>query len=237
MPTPIQLVRSAIAVAILAACATNPLPAANLDEVLARFDEVQNSIQTLSAAFTETTLSTLLEDEIIAEGRVYLTKPYFVRWEYSLPEELRFVISNNTYTGYFPMRKKAERRDIQRWREQLFRFLGLGQASTELAKFYDIRLEEAGPDMPGTHLLILDPKKRRVRKRMDVVRFWVSEATSLPVRVEYYSKSGNVRLIEFREMSVNPELAANLYTVEIPPDVPVTKGFSALSGLTSPSDD
>ena len=106
------------------------------------------------------------------------------------------------------------------------------QASSELAKFYDIRLDDAGNDIPGTHLLLLDPKKRRVRKRMELVRFWISAAESLPVRVEYYSKSGNVRVIEFDEMLVNPELAANLYTVEIPPDVPITKGFSALSGLT-----
>ena len=39
-------------------------------EVLARFDEVQASIRTLSAEFTETTRSALLKDTIVAKGKV-----------------------------------------------------------------------------------------------------------------------------------------------------------------------
>jgi outer membrane lipoprotein-sorting protein len=168
----------------------------------------------------------------VATGRVYLTKPDSIRWEYSDPEDMRFVIADDSYTGYFPERNRAEKRKIGRWREQLFRFLGLGQASTELAKFYDIRVEEPGREMAGTHCLVLSPKKKRVRKRMDEVRFWVDGKTYLPVRVEYNGREdGNARVIEFENMRVNPELAANLYSVELPPGVQVTTEFSALSGF------
>ena len=59
--------------------------AVELDELLANFDRVQEAIHTLSADFTETTNSTLLKDEIVAKGKVFLTKPDSVRWEYSLP--------------------------------------------------------------------------------------------------------------------------------------------------------
>jgi len=34
-------------------------------------------------------------------------------------------------------------------------------------------------------------------------------------------------------MAVNPELAIGLYEVELPSDVKVTKGFSALSGFSA----
>ena len=177
----------------------------------------------------------LLKDEIVARGRVFLTKPSSVRWEYSLPEEMRFVISDDQYTGYYPKRKRAERRDIRRWGEQLFRFLGLGQASDELAKFYNIHIEETDTGEEGTILLVLDPKKKRVRKRMDSVHFWIDDRTYLPVRVRYSSHNGNTRVIEFDGMSVNPDLAASLYIVELPADVKVTKGFSALSGFSGSS--
>ena len=55
----------------------------------------------------------------------------------------------------------------------------------------------------------------------------------LPVRVEYRAKSGNRRVIEFDRMTVNPELAAGLYRMEIPAGVVVTRGFSALSGFSA----
>lgn len=202
--------------------------APNLEDVLARFDAVQNSILTLSAEFRETTQNPLLLDPISASGRFFMTKPDSIRWEYTQPEEMRFVIASDIYTGYFPEQKRAERRNIQRWSEHIFRFFGLGQGSVELGKFYDISLDTASNDRPGTYLLQLEPSKRRVRKRVDEVHFWLDASTYLPVRVEYVGKDGSSRVIEFDDIRLNPELAASLFTVDIPAGVKVTSGFSGL---------
>ena len=142
-----------------------------------------------------------------------------------------FVIFRDEYTGYFPGQKRAERRNIQRWSEHIFRFFGLGQGSQELQKFYDISLAPAGDAAAGTVRLVLEPKKRRVRKRIPEVHFWLDAETFLPRRVEYLSDGGNTRVIEFHEIRLNPDLAANLYHVDIPADVRVSSGFSGLPGF------
>jgi len=209
--------------------------AAELDEILDRFDDVQGSISTLSAAFTETTTNQLLIDPISAEGQFFMTKPDSIRWEYSIPEEMRFVIFQDQYTGYFPAQKRAEKRNIHRWSEQIFRFFGLGQGTTELMKFYDITLDGTHDSSTGTYLLLLEPRKRRVRKRIPEVRFWLDKDTYLPAKVEYRSKSGNTRVVEFHEIRLNPDLAANLYHVEIPSDVQVSSGFSGLPSFNPDS--
>jgi outer membrane lipoprotein-sorting protein len=185
----------------------------------------------MSARFTETTVNQLLKEPMVARGRFYLTKPDSVMWEYTSPESMQFVIAKNEYVGYFPNRKRAERRDIRRWSEQIFRFFGLGQASHELRNFYDIRLEEPGPSMKRTYLLVLDPKKRRIKKRVESVRFWVDRASLLPVKVEYRDKSGNTRVVRFERVQVNPDLSASLYRLKIPSDVTVTTGFTGLGGI------
>ena len=215
---------------LLLVCAS-PLLAADLNHVLAEFDRVQASIETLSAEFTETTTNPMLNAPIVAEGRFYMTKPDAIRWEYSSPEEMRFVISEDEYTGYFPARKRAERRNIRRWREQLFRFFGVGQGSTELGKFYNIRLKQ-DDSAEETYLLSLEPKKRRARKRVEEVLFWLDTETYLPRRVEYRATSGNVRVIEFHSIQLNPTLAASLYHVDLPADVTVTTGFSGLPSVS-----
>ena len=204
-----------------------------LDGVLARFDEVQMGVTTLSAQFTETTVNELLKEPMVARGRFYMTKPDSVMWEYTTPESMQFVIAKDEYLGYFPARKRAERRNIQRWRDQIFRFFGLGQVSGELKKFYDIRLEESGAGMNDTYALVLDPKKRRVKKRMESVRFWVDRVTYLPVKVEYRDQKGNTRVIEFDQMQLNPDLSAGLYNLSLPSDVTVTTGFGGIHGLGS----
>jgi outer membrane lipoprotein-sorting protein len=206
--------------------------ATDLNEVLVEFDRVQSRMQTISAEFVETNTSLLLEEPIVATGRFYMTKPDAIRWEYSTPEEMRFVISADEYTGYFPSRKKAEKRNIQRWRDQLFRFFGVGQGSTELGKFYNIRLRESDE---GSYLLALSPKRRRVKKRVDEVLFWLDAKTYLPQRVEYKSTDGSGRTIEFEKIELNPDLAAGLYQVDLPADVTITDGFSGLSGISTES--
>lgn len=209
-------------------CAGGIAVADDLGEVLTRFDEVQDSISTLSAEFTETTTNQLLIDPISAEGRFFMTKPDSIRWEYSFPEEMRFVIFQDQYTGYFPKQRRAEKRNIQRWSEHIFRFFGLGQGSQELMKFYDITLDAGHDSSTGTYLLVLAPTKRRVRKRIPEVRFWLDTETFLPRKVEYRSKSGNARTVEFHEIRLNPDLAASMYHVDLPSDVKVSSGFSGL---------
>lgn len=206
--------------------------AETLDQVLARFDSVQAQIHTLSADFVQTTRNSLLKQPIVAKGEFFLTKPDSVLWEYSSPEPMRFVVSQGQYTGYFPERKRAEKRDIKRWSEQLFRFFGLGQGSKDLAKFYAIALGPADPEMKGTYQLVLSPKKRRIRKSIDEVKLWVDASTLLPQRIDYVGKDGNERQIRFVNTRLNPDLAAGTYNLDIPADVRVSEGFSGFDVQT-----
>lgn len=209
--------------------------AANLEEVLAAFDQAQAAVQTLSARFVQTTTNSMLKDPIRAEGRFYMTKPDAIRWEYSTPEEMSFVISNDRYTGYFPARKTAEQKNVQRYSKRIFRYFGLGQMSDELSQSYDIRLAAPEAGDAGAYVLQLEPKKRRARKRVEEVRFWIDATSYLPVKVEYDGKDGSTRTVEFTEMNVNPDLAASLYTVEIPAGVTVTSGFSGIPNISAGS--
>jgi outer membrane lipoprotein-sorting protein len=198
----------------------------DLQQVLERFDKVQAQIHTLSAEFVQTTRNTLLKEPVVAKGAFYMTKPDSVLWEYVSPEPMRFVVSEGAYTGYFPQRKRAEKRDIKRWSEQIFRFFGVGQGSQDLAKFYSIALGSNSADMKGSYLLVLSPKKRRVKKNVEEVKLWVDTGTLLPQRIDYVGKDGNQREIRFMNTRLNPDLAASMYKLQIPSDVSVSEGFS-----------
>jgi len=201
-----------------------------LVDVLQRFDRVQAGIQTISADFTWTTESALLKDPMVCRGTFYMTKPKAVRWEFKTPEPMEFVIAHDEYVGYFPKRKKAEKRNFKRWSDRVFRYFGLGQASSELSKVYRIRLGDAGDLAGKADLLILEPKKRRARKKIRDLKIWVGKDSSLPMRVVTTDPAGGKRVIEFRNTAVNPTFASNLYEVHLPSDVVVTEGFSGLGG-------
>ena len=198
-----------------------------LAALLARFDQVQSSVRSLSADLTRTTASPLFKEPKVAKGRLYLSKPSSVLWEFDSPEPMRFLIAGNAYTGYYPERKRAERQNIQRYSEQIFRFLGVGQTSSELRRTYDLSLgSAAAEDGKGTVVLVLEPRRRRVRKHVEDVRLTIDAATYLPVRLDYSTAGGGKEQVSFRNVRVNPDLSASLFRLELPPDVVVTSGFS-----------
>lgn len=227
-PRPFRLVLAAAAALALASPLVAAGPDPSLAQVLERFDGVQGSIRTLTADFTWTTRSELLKEPLVSRGRLYLTKPDAIRWEFTSPEQMSFVIAHDEYIGYFPARKTAERRDFKRWSERLFRYFGVGQGSEELGRVYDIRLGDSG--VSGTDLLVLEPRKRRARKRIETLEIYVDRATGLPVRLVSSGADGGSREIVLHDVTVNPDLAAGLYDVEFPSDVTVTQGTSGLGG-------
>ncbi|MDH3784663.1 MAG: outer membrane lipoprotein carrier protein LolA, partial [Acidobacteriota bacterium] len=175
----------------------------------------------------------MLIDPVVSEGQFFMTKPAAIRWEYSSPESMQFIIESDTYTGYFPERKMAETKNIRRWSDHLFRFFGLGQGSGELKKFYRIQLASQQPE--DEILLILEPKRKRARRKVERVNFWINPKSFMPSRIEYATDSGNGRLIVFESIQINPDLAANLYQIDLPSDVEVTNGFSGLPDFDASS--
>ena len=215
-------------------CLLAPFAAAEeIDDVLAAFDAVQASISSLSADFRETTTSELLLEPAVSEGQIYLNKPNSLRWEYASPEPMQFVIASDQYTGYFPSRNKAERRNIKRWSDRIFRVVGIGQSSDELGRYYDIRLgtdEERG-EVDGQVLLVLEPRRKRIKRRVEDLRFWVDASSWLPHRIEYRGASGDKRVIEFSDVQLNPDLSASTFLVDLPQGVELSDSFTGLPGF------
>ena len=140
-----------------------------------------------------------------------------------------FLINKDELLSYFPRKKRAERVSIVLYHDRLLKVLAIGQPSKNLMKYYDIRLDEAGNEIPDTHLLVLDPRKRAVKKRIQEVRLWVSRERSLPVRMQYREPDGDMTTISFEDVRFNPEIAASVYKIEIPKDVPIRRGFSGFA--------
>src|SRR5206468_4623406 len=107
--------------------------------------------------------------------------------------------------AYYPEQKRAEKLDISRYQSRLLKVFGIGQVSEDLKKYYDIALSTR-PPRPGVHELILTPRRRMVRKRIDQVRFWIDGKTWLPVRMQYFEKDGDSTTLAFEDLQLNGEI-------------------------------
>jgi outer membrane lipoprotein carrier protein len=198
-----------------------------LRTILDGFDAAQEGTNTLVASFQEKKNLQMLQEPVESSGSFYYSKPHRVKWEYRQPESKVYLLTEDSYMAYYPKQKRAEKVNVQRYSAKLFRAFGIGQTTSELKKYYDIELaDESG--LEGAYLMILLPKKRRIQKRIETLRIWVSEDSFLPIQMEYQEPDGDSTVLSFEGIRVNQEILASRFQINLPSDVTVTDSFSGI---------
>jgi outer membrane lipoprotein carrier protein len=206
---------------------TPPLP---LAELLQKFNERQQAVQSLTATFTERKDLSLLAKPVVSNGTFLYAKPARIKWEYSAPEPRVFLITEDRFVAYYPNQKRAEEVPLSKLAgRRVFRVFGIGQTSEDLEKFFEISQAQPGEEK-DCFLLVLTPKRRRVKDRLQLVRFWVDGKTYLPRKLEYLESDGDSTLLTFANIRLNPEIAEARFNVDIPKDVQISSTFSGFSG-------
>lgn len=89
---------------VLAAMAAVPQGADLFDELYEKGRPIEASLKTLTARFTETSTSSLLDRPIVARGTVMAIRPSKVRLDYTEPDRRTVLIDGDTLTIVWPAR-------------------------------------------------------------------------------------------------------------------------------------
>src|SRR6266571_5772908 len=201
------------------AVATGAKSGVEADPMLARilqaFDKAQRETGTLVASFTEKKDLKLLARPVLSRGEFYYNRPNQVRWEYLDPDRKVFVITEDMYIAYYPALKRAEEVPIKKFvGKRLFRFIGLGQSIDDLGKYYEFRLAPQS-DIKDTYLLVLTPRKKRIRDHVAEMKIWVDAGTYLPRQLQYLEADGDSTLLTFHDIQVNVEVASDRFHIDL----------------------
>jgi outer membrane lipoprotein carrier protein len=206
----------------------DPAEQARIDEALARLDAAQQEIQSLRARFTEIRHLGLLAEPEVLRGELLYQRPGQLRWDYSEPERRSYVLSEDKLVGWIPGENRAEELDISKRKRRLQRLVAIGQDSEALEKRFRVELgdpEEAGE--AAGELLVLEPKSRRIRKRVQEIHLWIHPETGLPHRVRYLTGEGDEVVLQMTDVTIDPQLSAGAFDLEIPPEAKVVRGLSS----------
>lgn len=197
-----------------------PTGVERLEQLLSHVRERQQSIETLRAAFVEHKESSLLLEPVEARGEFYFRAPDRVRWEYEAPERMILVIRDGELTSWYQDLDQARRMRIGRQSQQVLRFLGMGSSVDELLGYFDVAMRLPGET--GEHYrLVLTPRYARIAKRVSELTVWIDAESYLPTRFRYVEPDGDTTDYRFLELRVNEPMSADLFRLDLPPDVRV----------------
>jgi len=212
--------------ALLAAALAAPLGAAprkpdpnSLEEVVKKVQKQQKTTKTLRADFRQEKELALLSKPEVSTGTFFYEKPNNVLWRYDAPKKVDMLITGGMLTTYYPELNKAERLDVRRFEDRIFRYMGATGAIDELSRYFDFTFIDRA-DNPA-FLLDLTPKTKIVARRVKRIKLAIDRKTFLTTKVEYTEGDGDITRYEFTNIKLNEPSAQGRFTLNLPPNVKV----------------
>lgn len=216
-------IRNLIAAMVCAAVtAAAPLPAAGpvtLETVIKKVQEQQKKTQTLQASFRQEKELALLAKPDISTGTFIYSKPSNVLWTYDAPKRVQMVIAGGVLTTYYQDLGRAERIDVKRFEDRIFKYMGASGAIDELARYFDFTFTDS--KSKPVYVLDLTPKNRAVSKRVRRIKLWIDKTTYLTSKIEYVEGDGDITRYEFTNVRINEPVPQSRFAVHLPANVKV----------------
>jgi outer membrane lipoprotein-sorting protein len=206
------------ALAMPAAAAKQP-KADSLDDVIRKVQLAQAKTNTLQADFRQEKTLALMARPEIATGRFIYAKPNNVLWTYNAPKRVTMLIANGMLTTYYPDLNKAERIEVKRYQDRIFKYMGASGAIDELGAWFNFTFTNTSDK--GYYVLDLDPKSKTIARRVRHIRIYIDKASYLTTQFEYTEGDGDKTRYEFTNVKVNAPVEQSRFTLQLPSSVRV----------------
>jgi outer membrane lipoprotein-sorting protein len=206
-----------------AACATLAFGASaqtvTLQQVIKKVQEQQKKTTTLQADFRQEKELALLAKPEVSSGTFLYSKPNNVLWTYASPKRVQMVIAGGVLTTYYADLGKAERVDVKKFEDRIFKYMGATGAIDELARYFDFTFTDA--KSKPVWVLDLTPKNRAVAKRVKRIKLTIDKNTYLTSKIEYVEGDGDVTRYEFSNVRINQPVPPSRFAIALPSNVKV----------------
>jgi len=197
--------------------AAKPPKGETLDSVLKKVIEQQKKTKSLEAQFRQEKTLALLAQPEVSTGTFSFAKPNQVLWDYQAPRKLQLLIAKGWLTTYYPELNKAERLEVKRFEDRIFKYMGATGTIEELARYFDFTFTDTKGQ--PSYRLELSPKTKLVAKRVRKITIWIDRSSYLTNRFEYVEGDGDITKYEFTNIRLNQTIEPTRFTLNLPATV------------------
>ena len=190
-----------------------------LDEVIKQVQLAQARTTTIQADFRQEKTLALLAKPEVSTGRFVYSKPNNVLWTYDSPKRVTMLIADGMLTTYYPDLNKAERIEVKRYQDRIFRYMGASGAIDELGAWFNFTFTNTS-DKPY-YVLDLDPKSKTIAKRVRHIKIFIDKKSYLTTQFEYTEGDGDKTRYEFLNVKINAPVEQSRFVLTLPSSVRV----------------
>ncbi|HKR65310.1 MAG TPA: outer membrane lipoprotein carrier protein LolA [Thermoanaerobaculia bacterium] len=214
-----SFVAAVVGTAVLAAAPLRAASPVTLETVVKKIQEQQKHTTTLQAEFRQEKELALLSKPEVSTGTFIYSRPNNVLWTYESPKKVQMVIAGGVLTTYYADLGKAERVDVKRFEDRIFKYMGASGAIDELARYFDFTFTDS--KSKPVYVLDLTPKNRAVSRRVRRIKLWIDKTSYLTTKIEYVEGDGDITRYEFTNVRINEPVPQSKFALQLPSSVKI----------------
>lgn len=190
-----------------------PLMAQQVDEgqVKKQISQAAAKIKSMQCDFVQTKHLKMLNDKMVAKGRMYYQQSDRLRWEYTAPYTYTFVIN-----GQKVMLKNNHRNDVMdTGRNKVFKEIArLMMGSVTAGSLTDSRDFKASfSAAKGQWVATLLPRRKDLKAMFQKITLYFDREKQMVGRVELTEKNGDRTIIEIINAKTNIPINASIFAI------------------------
>ncbi len=190
--------------------------AADARSVLAALGEAGRTLHTLRADFEQTKLLVVLDERELSQGKLLLSVPGRLRWDYVRPQPGALVVKDGRFARYVPQTKQVFR-GVAKGEADLL--VGFGPGAGQLGAKYAVTLLP-DEDVAGRAAWVLDLKPKPGQSGLfSAIRLWVDQQRHVPLQTRLTEPTGDHTTVRFDKLELNVKLPAAAFELSLPKDV------------------
>ncbi len=204
-----------IAAAAFVTAQQKPAAADSFDALYRRGSEINASLKTITARFTETTTSSMLTRPLVASGIVVVERPSRVVLHYQQPELRDVLIDGDRLTVSWPGRHIRDVTNIAAANRRIQRYF-VDSTPAELRENFDIVSEQAD-DRPNTYRLTMVPRRKQIREGLSRLELWLNQTSLLLAAMRMTFPNGDTKLMVLEDVVSNAPIDPGVFTIRPSP--------------------
>jgi outer membrane lipoprotein-sorting protein len=171
----------------------------------------RESIHSIRARFTETTVSSLLERPMVVHGTMTAAPPSRVLMTYADPERRTIAIDGKSLVIVWPDRSERETIDISQIQKRIDQYFREANPQ-QLQAMFDIRAE-ADPAVRGADRIDMSPKRKQIRVGLERLELWIDRDSLLLTQMQMTFPGGDRKTITLEDIAVNVPVSDETFKI------------------------
>ena len=181
----------------------------NVEDFKTKAKQVADKTTTISSDFVQKKILSIMEEEIISEGKFLFKKENSIRWEYQTPFVYLIIINN----GEIFIKDDDKENKFDMKSNKTFKSINDMIVNSVSGNIMDDDTYEVSYYESGSYFMVqLIPKDEKMREYMSTIQVYFDKTSYDVVHVKMMEESEDYTSIEFKNRVVNSSIADDKFS-------------------------